>query len=371
MKLFYLVELLSPYRVEWMNLLSEKFEVYVFYFDENERTREQKWLESVDNNFKKCHVENKVICGIRISNDVFKILEQDNYDIYIIDGYASFAQVKVIRWLTKRNKKVFVNVDGIDIWRRETILSRLKGVIKSGVYKSGAKFLCGSRIAADRIISLGANNKNVFTHPFTSLHESDIIVFEQKEKYQENYKLKINAKDKRVVVAAGRFIPLKRYDVLIKAWKNMPDDCILFLIGGGELRQEYEEIIRDLSIPNIKIIDYLDKEKLNEFYLAADLFVHTSETEVWGLVLNEAMAKGCPVISTDHCVGGVELIRNGIEGYIVKVGNVDELNRRMKDIVCNEQVKKQMMKNSIERISPYTFENLAKIHIGIFKEITR
>lgn len=366
MKILYLTDLLSPYRVEWMNLLSDECDVYAYYFDDEEKTREEDWLKSIKNRFYSERVNSWTVAGIRFSNDVFKLLKSEEYDIYIIDGYASLIQVQTIRWLTKRNKNVFVNVDGIDIWRKETIVSRIKGSIKSGIYKSGAKFLCGSKIAADRIISKGANRDSVFVHPFTSLHKSDIITIEDKSRLQVECKENIGANGKRVVVAVGRFIPLKRYDVLLNAWKDMPQSCVLYLIGGGELRTEYESIVSRNNLHNVVIIDYLNKEELNEYYLAADLFVHTSETEVWGLVFNEAMSKGCPVISTNHCVGGVELVRNGVEGYIVDVGNTDELQKRMAEILEDESLKKEMMKNSIRRITPYTYEKLAKTHLDLF-----
>lgn len=94
-------------------------------------------------------------------------------------------------------------------------------------------------------------------------------------------------------------------------------------------------------------------------------------TEVWGLVFNEAMAKGCPAISTNHCVGGVELIRNGEEGFIVESGNVSELYERMLEILGDEELKLSMMKNAIDRIKPYTYEILAKTHLKIFEETLR
>lgn len=369
MRIFYLVELLSPYRVVWMNMLSEEHEVCAYYFDESDKTRNEEWLQSIQKSFISQHVKNTVFAGIRFSKDLFRIIQEEQFDIYIIDGYASFAQVRVIHKLTKENKTVFINVDGIDIWKKDKLFSKIKKLIKSSVYSSGARFLCGSKIAASKIVESGAKEKNVFVHPFTSLFEKDIVTFQEKTALQKAFKCKINAENKQIVLAVGRFIPLKRYEILIKAWKNMPDYCVLFLIGEGELRTEYEKQIMDLGITNILICDYMNKEKLNNYYLSADLFVHTSETEVWGLVINEAMAKGCPVISTNHCVGGVELIRDGEEGFVVEVGNVEELHNRMLEIINNESLKKKMMSNVIERIKPYTYENVAKTHLKIFETV--
>ena len=370
MKIFYLSDCLCPYRTQWMNLLSTHYDVYAYFFDLSQETRDDKWLASVKNDFKKFSVNSTVIFGVRFSSEIFKVLRQNNFDIYIIDGYASLVQVQVIHWLAKRNKTVFVNVDGIDIWKKESVSGKLKGIIKSGIYRSGANFICGSEIARDRIIKSGAKKEKVFRHPFTSIYQSDIITFEDKIRLQAVYKEKINAKGKKVALAVGRFIPLKRHADLIKAWQSIGDDCVLYIIGSGELKSAYEKLVAGLSIKNIIILDHMSREALDEYYTAADLFVHTSSTEAWGLVFNEAMAKGCPVISTNHCVGGVELIKNGENGYTVEVGNIGDLHQRILEILSNGELRTKMMKKSIETIKPYTYENMVKTHIEIFRELT-
>ena len=184
---------------------------------------------------------------------------------------------------------------------------------------------------------------------------------------QLKYKKELGFIDKKLVIAVGRFIPLKQYDVLLKACENMPGDYELLLIGEGEERACYESIIERLSIKNVRILDFMLPDELKKYYYAADLFVHTSSTETWGLVINEAMAKGVPVIATNHCVAGVELIREGIDGYIIDVGAVDVLKEKIINILSDDALKGEMMKNVLNRIAPYTFERQAEIHNEIFK----
>ena len=368
MKILYLTDLLSPYRTVWMNLLSKECDVDAYFFDKTEKTRESSWLNSVENKFKKYPVKSHTVFGIRFSKEIFEILREKPYDIYIIDGYASFVQVKAILKLTKSGKNVFVNVDGIDVWRKEGLLSKLKLLVKSKLYRSGAKFLCGSNIAVQRMIDLGADPKNVFKHPFTTIYKSDIISFDDKIKLQNEYKKLIGAEGKKVALAVGRFIPLKHYEDLIKAWQGIGSDCVLYIIGSGELKKQYAKLIDDLSIKNIFILDHMSKAELDKYYIAADVFIHTSETEVWGLVFNEAMSKGCPVISTNHCVGAVELIEDGKNGYLINVGDIKDLHNKILKILGDDNLKLSMIKNSLEKISEYTYEELACTHINIFKK---
>ena len=87
-------------------------------------------------------------------------------------------------------------------------------------------------------------------------------------------------------------------------------------------------------------------------------------SDVWGLVINEAMAWGLPVITTDRCVAGMELVRNGVNGYIVPIQDTAALKEACTKILSEDYA--QMGKAALETIRPYTIENMAKAHLEIF-----
>lgn len=368
-RIFYLTDLLSPYRVDWMNAMSDDFDIECYVFDLDEKTRTKDWLTYRKPNFSVNTVSSTYFAGIRFSKECTKILKNRNYDIYLIDGYASYAQVSAIKKLTKLRKNVFVNIDGVDIWKNGGFLSRIKNVVKKEIFRSGANFLCGSLVAKEYVLSLGAKKENVFLHHFTSLFKKDLVDFSYKKNAQNGCKKMINCHGKKMALAVGRFITIKRYDDLINAWTEMPKDWELYLIGGGRLYDWYSSLIREKGLTNVFLIDYIEPKELDKYYLAADLFVHTSETETWGLVLNEAMAKCCPCIATDRCVAGIELIKNGINGFIYNVGDVKTLSKRIQEVLRDEYLTDKMMENAAETIKCYTIENMAKTHIDIFREV--
>lgn len=86
-----------------------------------------------------------------------------------------------------------------------------------------------------------------------------------------------------------------------------------------------------------------------------------------GLVVNEAMANGLPVITTDKCVAGLELIRDGENGYIVPVENVDILAGKITVLLQNDSLRKIMAQKSLEYIKRYTIENMAVAHLKIIR----
>lgn len=72
------------------------------------------------------------------------------------------------------------------------------------------------------------------------------------------------------------------------------------------------------------LIGYIDHENLSEYLLASDLFVHPTRKDTYGLVINEAMAHGLPVITTERCVAGTDLIKQKENGYVLKFGDTLE-----------------------------------------------
>jgi glycosyltransferase involved in cell wall biosynthesis len=77
------------------------------------------------------------------------------------------------------------------------------------------------------------------------------------------------------------------------------------------------------------------------------------------------MAYGLPVITTDRCVAGLELVEDGVNGYIVPVEDEKALAQKMQ--IALESDMEAMGAASLEKIQPYTLENMAKVHAEIFE----
>ena len=102
-----------------------------------------------------------------------------------------------------------------------------------------------------------------------------------------------------------------------------------------------------------------------DYYKAADLLVLPTESDVWGLVINEAMACGLPVVTTNRCVAGLELVEDGINGYLVPVNDREALAEKLRLVLSADY--REMGERSLEKIRPYTLENMAKSHVEIFE----
>ena len=165
-----------------------------------------------------------------------------------------------------------------------------------------------------------------------------------------------------MILSIGQFIHRKGFDVLLKAAAKLQPGADIYIVG-GEPTQEYQELYQQLGLQNVHFLGFMKKERLLKFYQASDLFVLPTREDIWGLVVNEAMAFALPVITTDRCVAGLTLVEDGVNGYIVPVGDVDALAEKMNLAMSGDLA--AMGAAALEKVRPYTIENMVNTHIDI------
>ena len=156
---------------------------------------------------------------------------------------------------------------------------------------------------------------------------------------REKYKLPEN-----YFLASARFIPKKNLDGLIRAFAQYraqaselrppaSDLWSLVILGDGPLRSELQSLISDLSLQDSVLLPgFKQYDELPTYYGLANAFVHASTTEQWGLVVNEAMASGLPVIVSNRCGCVPELVHDGINGYTFDPDDIAALSEKMTEM---------------------------------------
>ena len=116
----------------------------------------------------------------------------------------------------------------------------------------------------------------------------------------------------RICLAVGRLLPRKGFRELMVAFGMLPSHIknahSLVLVGDGPEQEKLAELGRELGIDNLYMVGAQSPEELAKYYRAADFMVLPSLIDVWGLVVNEAMACGAPVVSSIHAGATEELI---------------------------------------------------------------
>jgi glycosyltransferase involved in cell wall biosynthesis len=157
----------------------------------------------------------------------------------------------------------------------------------------------------------------------------------------------LNVPYKRVIVSVGQFIYRKGFDILLNAALLLPEDAGIYIIG-GQPSEEYLTFVGNHNLNNIHFIPYKEKNELYRYYQCADLFVLPTRYDIWGLVVNEAMANGLPVITSNKCVAGTEMVQSGINGFLYDAKDSKKLAELILELLNNEAFLKYASKRGIK-----------------------
>jgi len=133
----------------------------------------------------------------------------------------------------------------------------------------------------------------------------------------------------------GRALPLKGFQNFLKAWSSLPQDlharASAVLVGDGEYLPDLQELAGMLSLKNVTFAGAKSAHELARYYVASDIFVFPSLVDVWGLVVNEAMCFGLPILASQHAGASQALVANSGVGVIFNPSNIDEFASRLRE----------------------------------------
>ena len=367
-KLLYINNFEAPYRVPFFNLLGEYYDMTMAFSQKpSDRTeRNLKWFKEPERTYKVLYLNTIKIGNIKIAFSIRKLLK--DYDLIFMDMYGNPTNMYAIYCMQRMKIPFFMSVDGM-LPKKESFFTHR---IKSYFLNAPLKIMSPAKSVDACLKKYGVQEEKITRYNFTSLLESDILnsVPSKTEKTEIREKLGL-AVNKKIIITVGRFTYNKGYgkgyDVLFKAMSRLPKDYFLYVIG-DEPTKEFVSMKRNLGLNNVHFVNFVNKDELKEYYRAADLFCLQTRGDVWGLVINEAMGMGLPVITTKTCVAGGELVQNGINGYIADAEDDIKLEANIKRILSDDKLRKHMGEKSLRRIKEWTIEKMVSQHIALFEE---
>lgn len=170
----------------------------------------------------------------------------------------------------------------------------------------------------------------------------------------------LNLEGKTVILFAGRMLACKGLDGLLCALKKVNQEftsAALVVVGEGEKYAEWQDLARRLGLSHVVFTGAVAPEKMAVYYHAADILVHPARfvdgdiinCESWGMVINEAMSAGLPVIATKAAAAAYDLIAPGKNGFLLEPDDVDALARHLL-ILCRDPGLRKSMGQAGRRI---------------------
>lgn len=222
----------------------------------------------------------------------------------------------------------------------------------------------------DRIVVISDEMKKEAIEMFPFLKDKLIRIYnsfnfeEIYKKSEENIEKELEGK---YILAIARLEETQKdFTTLIKAYSKIANEVEedLYIIGDGRHREQLENLAKELNLnERIKFLGF--KTNPYPYLKRANLFVHSSKFEGFGLVILEAMILGKMVIATNCPTGPSELLDNGKNGILVEVGNVDEMAENMKKILLDRELQNMYLSNTKKKLKEFD----AKLVMREFEKI--
>ena len=176
--------------------------------------------------------------------------------------------------------------------------------------------------------------------------------------YIENIPVKIsNLKDKRLI-SVGRLSPEKGYLDLLKVYKKIVElypDWKLDIVGDGKEMGILKKYISKHNLQDsVTLHGFQGKKYIDSLMNKSSIYLMTSFTESFGIVLIEAMSHGLPCIAFDSAEGAREIINSGYNGYLIKNRNLDAMIKKIEDLINSREDRVRIGKNSRREVLKYT-----------------
>jgi len=298
-------------------------------------------------------------------------LEQANPDVVAVNGWNDFGSLVAADCCVRRGIPMVVMSESAlqdepRTWWKEMIKRRVVGVYSAA--------LVGGQRHVEYLVELGMPRDRIFT----GYDVVDNAYFARRAVEIQNSKFEILRKyglPENYFLASARFIEKKNLPGLIRAYEEYrqtsevgrqrsevgkeraPWDLVI--LGGGPLKADLCRLISDLRLhAHVHLPGFKQYDELPVYYALAKAFVHASTTEQWGLVVNEAVASGLPVIVSERCGCVPELVRGN--GFTFDPIDERELPSRLLQIASLSDDERRSLGDASYRIA----ENFAPEHFG-------
>lgn len=370
MKILFLTNIPSPYREKFFSLLGEKCELTVIYELKYATNRDKNWKVDVNKTYKEIFLNAKrILDDGGFSFSVLKYLNK-KYDFIIVGTHGTPIAKLAMIYMRIRKIPYILNLDGALTYTLEN-RSKINLFLRKMMFQ-GAKYYLTTNDESIRYLNFfGIEKEKIYKYRFSSIKQNDIKSDIQEKK--NLLKQKLGIKEKYIIISVGRLsvdgdIFAKGFDKVLLASKYFKDDIGIYIIG-ADIVDSYKKIIKENKLEKIHFEGFKNKHELDEYYSVADIFVFMSKSDTWGLVINEALAKGLPIITTNRCGAGLELIKNYENGFLLEFKNIELLSKYINDILNDTILRYKIRKNNLLLAKKYTIENMVNDHIKILKKM--
>lgn len=213
----------------------------------------------------------------------------------------------------------------------------------------------------DEFLVLTEEDKKQWNNKKVKVIYNPISFYPEKEAELENNK----------IISVGRLEYQKGYDILIDIWSKISKkypNWILEIYGEGKERENLQNKINKLGLEKSFLLKGATKDIQNK-YLESSIYIMTSRFEGMPMVLLEAQACGLPIVSFDCPCGPKDIVRDGEDGFICKINNIDEMLEKLVILIENKEKRKKFGINARNNVKRFSQNRIMKRWLELFNNI--
>jgi 1,2-diacylglycerol 3-alpha-glucosyltransferase len=356
-----ITEIIAPYRIPVFNALAQHdgVELHVIFLAENDPT-EREWLVYKD----EIRFSYQVLPSWRrrLGRHNFLLnwgaetaLRRARPDFVVCGGYNYVASWQSMAW-ARRNRVPFA------LWAESTTRDLRSGhtlieLFKTNFLRRCDAFVVPGKSSIEYLRNYSVPEDTIFTAP----NAVDTEFFAQgaavirRDPAMHRASLQLPA---RFFLFAGRLVPEKGIFDLIRAYgalaPELREEISLAFVGDGVARSALQECAAAIRPGSIHFAGFAQRNRLPAYYALAEALVLPTHTDTWGLVVNEAMACGLPIICSEVAGCVADLVENGWNGRVFSAGDVSQLTFAMDELARDAELGSLMGQRSRERIAQYS-----------------
>lgn len=323
---------LTPYRVPLFEELAQRFDLEVWVLGDVRRIRE--WTDSAAGD---ARVRRLPSLSLPMGSRDYRLLlnptapaalHRARFDAAIVTGWDTPAAWYAAHALRRPWVLWSGSTAGEPNWRRSLMAPLVRGVVR----RASAWLAYGTRARA-YLASLGADPDRTFIAGNAVALEPLRPYGELDEPARAALQDQLGLGDGPLVAYAGQLIARKGLGDLLPAFAEAAVETpglTLAVAGSGPEEERFRRQAKALGVNGrVRFLGFIERDALPRLYAAASLFALPSRQEVWGLVLNEALACGTPVLTTTATGAAADLVRDGENGYVTSSGDTAAMARAL------------------------------------------
>jgi len=350
----------APYKVALFNGLSAKHDVHVIFERFKASNRNQSFYNESNYKFT-LHKIKGVSLGDEnhLSFGVVRHLKKHKYDLIIMNGYSTLTEMLALRYLKRKKIPYAFYINGGFANEKEC---KLKKEIKTYFISGAEAYFSPAKKANEYLTYYGAPADRIYNYPYSTVYEKDVLEVKTPTATKVLYWKEKGIEATNFTICITSFIKRKNNAALIKAWKEIPKDYALILVGEGYEEPMYREIIANEKLTNVLLLPFAPKHLVFEYLSHSDNAVYISNYDIYGHVINEALAHGLNVLTNTKMVAAIDLIRDGQNGLIAYPE--DDLVSRILLLLATD-----FFNEAIATAKENTIEESVRVHLDILEKI--